>query len=131
MIKVVQDYLKAKCLADISYVVCQNDIMFPYSKDLSDHLSGYTTARLGNKLVVEGSHDLPTYYMAYQIKADKRYKPVRIVNQTVVYKIGDTIISLVGGKVVMCPKGGLLSVIGEDSPEVREVAYTLALTLVK
>jgi hypothetical protein len=129
MIKIIQDYIKDKGLAELSYVVCHDEVMFPYSKDLSDHLSGYSTTRLSNKLVIEGDHGLPTYYMTYQIKSDKRYKPVRVLNQTVVYKIGDTIISLVGGKVVMYPKGGLLTVLGEDSPETREVAYTLALTL--
>jgi len=127
MIKFVQDYLKSKGLAHINYVVCQDDVMFPYSKDLSDHLSGYSTVRLGNNLVVEGGHKLPTYYTAYQIKSDKRYKPVRVMNQTVVYKVGGTLICLVKGNIVLYPRGGFLVLMGEDSPETREAAYMASL----
>lgn len=126
LIKTIQDYLKSKTLADIRYVVCREEIMLPYSESLMAYLSDYTPLPLGKKLVV-ANHGLPDYYTAYAIKADKRTKAQRVLSMTVVYKIGDCIISLIGGQVVVYPKGGALIDIGEDNPETRETAYTVSL----
>ncbi len=125
--KVIQDYLKSKKLPDIGYVVCNHEVMLPYVEDLESCLSDYTTKRYGNKLTIS-DHDLPDYYMAYRIKSDKRTKPSRVMNQTVVYKIGSCIISLIGGNIVIYPKGNLIVEVGPDNPDNREAAYILGLT---
>lgn len=125
--KVIQDFLKSEKLPDIGYVVCNNEVMFPYIERLESWLECYTTQRYGNKLTIS-DHDLPDYYTAYRIKSDKRTKPARVLSQTVVYKIGTCIISLIGGNIVIYPKGNLIVEVGPDNPENREAAYILGLT---
>ena len=127
MSKIIQDYLKSEKLQDIGYVVCGDEVMLPYIEGLESCLKDYSTQRYGNKLTIS-DHDLPDYYTAYRIKADKRTKPARVMGQTVIYKIGTCIISLIGGKIVIYPKGNLIVEVGPDNPENREAAYMIGLT---
>lgn len=124
MRKVIQDYLKSEKLPDIGYVIVKNEILLPYVERLESCLKGQ---KFGNKLAV-ANHDLPNYYTAYRILPDKRTKPIRVLNQTVVYRVGTCIISLISGKIVVYPKGGLIVEIGPDNPGNREAAYILGLT---
>ena len=124
MRKVIQDYLKSEKLPSIGYVVVKNEVLLPYVERLESCLKGQ---QFGNKLAVS-NHDLPDYYTAYRILPDKRTKPVRVLNQTVVYKVGTCIVSLISGNIVVYPKGGLIVEIGPDNPGNREAAYILGLT---
>lgn len=124
MSKVIQDYLKSAKLPDIGYVVCNNEVMFPYIESLKACLKEYSTRRYGTKLTIT-DHDLPDYYMAYRIKSDKRTKPARVLSQTVVYRIGTCIISLISGTIIVYPKGKLKVEVGPDNPDNRQAAYLL------
>ena len=126
MSKVVQDYLKSAKLPDICYVACNNEVMFPYIESLEACLTGYSTQRYKNKLTI-ADHDLPNYYMAYRIKSDKRTRPARVLSQTIVYKIGTCIISLINGDIMVYPKGELIVKVGPDNPDNRQAAYILGL----
>lgn len=120
--KVIQDYLKSTKLPDIGYVVCNNEVMLPYIEGLESRLRGYSPKRYGTKLTIS-DHDLPVYYTAYRIKSDKRTKPTRVQSQTVVYKIGTCLISLIGGDIVIYPKGRPIVTVGPDNPDNRNAAY--------
>lgn len=125
--KVIQDFLKSKKLIDIGYVVCGNEVMLPYIEDLEAYLKGYSTQRYENKLIL-AEHNLPVFFTAYRIQSDKRTKPVRVLSQTIVYRIGTCIISLINGNIMVYPKGELIVKVGPDNPDNREAAYLLGLT---
>lgn len=125
MIKDIQTYLKVKKLSSIIYRVCNNFILFPYSIDLDKILKPYDL-EYQNKDIVVKNHNLPNYYTAYSILPDKRTKPKRVTDLTSIYKVGECIITLEKGNLVLCSRKYNVT-IDVDSPKTRTIAYIAAL----
>lgn len=125
MIKDIQSYLKVNKLSSISYKVCNDLVFLPYSKELDEILKPYGIDYQNYDIVVN-NHKLPTYYTAYKILQDKRTKPKRITNLAPIYKIGECLITLEKGNLVLCSREVNFS-IGEDSPKTRTIAYIAGL----
>ena len=97
----------------------------PYSKELDEVLKPYDIEYQDNDILVK-NHGLPTHYTAYSILPDKRTKPKRVTDLTPIYKVGECLINLEEGNLILSSRENDRK-IGADSPKTRTVAYIAGL----